>query len=290
MNQPFRTVGIVGRQRRTPLASTLETLVSCLKQHHIQYFIEQDTLLSITTEKMPTLELQEIINQCDLIIVIGGDGSFLQAAQLIVDRQLPLLGINRGRLGFLTDISPEEISQKIPALLKGAYIEEKRFLLTAEVWQQEKLLFQESALNEVVLLPGSVAHMIEFEIQVNNQHVSAQRADGLIVATPTGSTAYALSGGGPILHPDIEAVVLVPMFPHTLSSRPLVIDNKSIIKITLPTTNESIPSFSCDGFERHHLELTQQLIIRKKEQELRLIHPLDYNYFHTLRSKLKWEI
>jgi NAD+ kinase len=181
------------------------------------------------------------------------------------------------------------IAQKIPEIIAGQYYQESRFLLTAAVEQHGKIIYKENALNEVVLLPGAVAHMIEFEIHIDDQYVCRQRADGLIVATPTGSTAYALSGGGPILHPDLQAIVLVPMFPHTLSSRPLVIKHDCSIRLHFPTRNDSTPSFSCDGQARHELQEHHALTIHKKKKELKLVHPIDYHYFNTLRTKLNWE-
>jgi NAD+ kinase len=290
MPTPFTKIGIIGRLRHLELTETLLHLVHCLQKEKVDFYIEADTAQLLGNHALPTIPKEDLATRCDLVIVIGGDGSLLQAAHLVIDQDVPLLGINKGRLGFLTDVSPEMIEKKIPEILAGAYHQECRFLLTASVTHNNVTVYQENALNEVVLLPGAVAHMIEFAIHVNEQFVWQQRADGLIVATPTGSTAYALSGGGPILHPDLDAIVLVPMFPHTLSSRPLVIKHDYRIRISFPTKNDSTPSFSCDGQTRHELGDQDQLSIHKKEKQLKLVHPLDYNYFHTLRTKLNWEV
>jgi NAD+ kinase len=201
---------------------------------------------------------------------------------------VPVLGINRGRLGFLTDINPNEIDNKVTEVLNGHYIEEKRFLLNVRIQAAKQKQTADIALNDVVLLPGDVAHMIEFSITINDQFVCNHRADGMIVATPTGSTAYALSGGGPILHPSLDALVLVPMFPHTLSARPIVVGAASVIQIKISDTNEKPPRLSCDGQKPIELPLGAIIEIQKNPQALRLIHPTDYNYFETLRLKLQW--
>ena len=199
-----------------------------------------------------------------------------------------MLGINRGRLGFLTDISPNEF-EKIETILKGNYKEEMRFLLGMKAKHDNKVIARGVAINDIVLLPGDIAKMIEFDIYVNDEFVCHQRADGLIVTTPTGSTAYALSGGGPILHPQLDAVALIPMFPHTLSSRPIVIDGDSEIKIGISRENEVSPYVSYDGQPRAPLLPEGSIYISKYQHQLRLIHPRDYNYYDTLRRKLDWE-
>ena len=289
----FKNIGIIARHRGVQWQDSLLVLIQCLKKLEVNLFIEAETAHHGNIVDYPVLNREDLIEPLDLLIVIGGDGSLLQAAHIIMSssskKRVPLLGINRGRLGFLTDILPKDIEKKIPDILAGNFYEESRFLLQAEIHRNSKIMVKENALNEVVLLPGHIAHMIEFEIHINHHFVSRQRADGLIIATPTGSTAYALSGGGPIIHPALDAIVLVPMFPHTLSSRPLVVSKESTICIRLPTTNDSHPGFSCDGFPRQNLDQNDILIIRPKEQRLSIIHPQDYEYFQTLRTKLNWE-
>lgn len=287
--QSFKRIALLGRSRHNHIEETLLALDEYLKQQGCTVVFEDETLRHLrsqpVTEGIAGHRLYEV---ADLVIVVGGDGSMLQAAKIAVKQALPVLGVNRGRLGFLTDIYPHEI-EKIAPVLRGEYQEERRFLLAAEVHHQNTVVAQIDALNEIVLSPGKVAHMIEFAVSVNGQFICDFHADGLIAATPTGSTAYALSGGGPILHPSLDAVVLVPMFPHTLSNRPIVIDANSHITITIAQDNEAMPQMSGDGQRRFAIQLGDTLEILKMEQPLRLIHPLDYNYFETLRAKLRWQ-
>lgn len=184
---------------------------------------------------------------CDLVVVVGGDGSMLGAARALARHKVPVLGINRGSLGFLTDIRPDELEAKVGEVLDGQYIVESRFLLDAQVRRGIDSMGQGDALNDVVLHPGKSTRMIEFELYIDGQFVCSQKADGLIVATPTGSTAYALSAGGPIMHPKLDAIVIVPMYPHMLSSRPIVVDGNSELKIVVSPNMQIYPQVSCDG-------------------------------------------
>jgi NAD+ kinase len=284
----FKQVALLGRQRIEGIEETLLTLKNYLLNYPIDVVLEETTAKLIPEANLPILAKELLCKNCDLIIVVGGDGSLLNAAHIAADYNLPVLGINRGRLGFLTDIRPDELD-KIDAVLSGKYVEEERFLLQTKIFHPNGDVTEGIALNDVVLLPGNIAHMIEFEVHINKQMICNQRADGIIIATPTGSTAYALSGGGPILHPQLDAIVLVPMFPHTLSSRPIVVKGNSEITIILSLTNEACPRVSCDGEKRIPLAPGGGVMIKKKAETLRLIHPLDYNYFETLREKLGWE-
>ncbi len=288
MSKSFNTVGLIGRQRKEDITDTLQSLKGLLQTRQLTIIVEEETAAFFSADQLPTYPRDQLGKHCDLIIVVGGDGSLLNAARAGIDYQTPVLGINRGRLGFLTDINPNDINTKVADVLDGLYIEEQRFVLNVHIEHQDQIFAPDIALNDVVLLPGAVAHMIEFSISINNQFVCNHRADGLIVATPTGSTAYALSGGGPILHPSLNAVVLVPMFPHTLSARPIVIDANSATKITIADTNEKPPRLSCDGQDLIEVPQGATIHISKKRETLRLIHPTDYNYFETLRLKLHW--
>lgn len=284
----FRKVALLGRQRVEGIEDTLLAVKDYLINYPIEVVLEPDTAELIPNANVPVVTKDLICEKCDLIIVVGGDGSLLNAAHTAVDYGLPVLGINRGRLGFLTDIRPDQLG-KIDEVLSGHYFEEERFLLDATIYHPNGEITKTVALNDVVLLPGNIAHMIEFEVHINHQMICYQRADGIIIATPTGSTAYALSGGGPILHPQLDAIVLVPMFPHTLSSRPIVVKSDSEITLSLSPNNQVTPRVSCDGQERILLSPGGKITIKKKPKMLRLIHPLDYNYFETLREKLGWE-
>lgn len=288
MSKKFKHIGIIARLRATNGKETLLNLIDFLQAAGIGFVIEQQTADFLHKSQLPTAEREHLAEQCDLIIVVGGDGSLLYAAKTVVDQQIPVLGINRGRLGFLADIKPNELGARLTPILNGHYYEEPRFLLDAVIRNNNHVLYHEIALNEVILIPGAIAHMIEFEVYINQQFVFSQRADGQIIATPTGSTAYALSGGGPILQPNLDAIVLVPMFPHTLSSRPIVVDGNANIEIVIAKDNITAPHLSCDGQERVPIPAGYHLHISKKKETLKLIHPLDYNYYETLRTKLRW--
>lgn len=287
MPTSFQTIAVMSRQRRNEdAAEVLKILIAYLVKKHCHIVLERETATLLNDADWPCYTIDELGQHCDLIIVIGGDGGLLQAAQVAVQFDKPILGINRGYLGFLADIYPDEFN-RLGDILEGNYRQEQRFLLNATVQKAQPIC--KSALNDVVLLPGQVANMIEFEVFIDQQFVCRQRADGLIVATPTGSTAYALSGGGPILHPDLDAIVLVPMFPHTLSSRPIVISGNSQVMLHILKDTTGFPRLSCDGQAYIELNGDDYITIEKKLEKLKLIHPVDYDYFDTLRAKLRWE-
>jgi NAD+ kinase len=287
MNKSFNTIGIIGRVRNPGVKETLLALIEYLSKLNKKCLIDTETAESIEHTALPTVPREELAKQCDLVIVVGGDGSLLHAAHAVINDNVPVLGINRGSLGFLTDIHPNELD-KINAILQGKYHLEKRFLLTTQIKLNEKIIAQDDALNEVAIIPDAIPHMIEFEIYIDDQFVCSQDSDGLIIATPTGSTAYALSGGGPILHPQLDAIVLVPMFPHSLSSRPIVVEGNRRIDIILSPNNKNSPRISCDGRAYLNTPMGSHISIVKKSQPLHLVHPLDYNYYEALRSKLHW--
>jgi NAD+ kinase len=283
----FQNIAIMGRPRDIGFIETLTALIHFLQQRQINVLLHHSIAELSPIHDLPSILDKELGKRCELLIVIGGDGSLLRAARIAADHDIPVLGINRGRLGFLTDIRPDALNQ-VGAVLDGHYKEEQRFLLTTTMHHEAKQSRQDTALNDVVLQPANIAHMIEFEILIDKQFVCSQRADGLIITTPTGSTAYALSAGGPILHPTLNAIVLVTICSHTLSSRPLVIAGDSLIELVVHH-NETPAFISCDGQQRIPIPAGEKIEIRKKQEQLRLIHPTDYNYFETLRVKLGWE-
>ena len=201
---------------------------------------------------------------------------------------VPVLGVNRGNLGFLTDIKPTEIEEKVSEVLQGRYTVDKRFLLDVTVKREGEPIAESTALNDCVLHPGKATRMIEFELWIEGQYVYNQRSDGLIVSTPTGSTAYSLSAGGPLMQPKLDAIVLVPMFPHTLSSRPIVVEGNSELKLVISESNETYPAISCDGQRNIALAPGDTVTIHKKPQKLKLLHPLNYDFYQTCREKLGW--
>lgn len=288
----FRQIGLVGRPGHSGVVETLERLIRFLRARGLAVVLEQDTAELVPEqtlqETLPVFLRDELGGQCDLVVVVGGDGSMLKAASALVNHQVPVLGINRGRLGFLTDILPDDIEVALSAVLDGHYLNEARFMLEFHVERDNEKLAGGTALNDVVLHPGTAAQMIEFELFINGQFVNSQQSDGLIVATPTGSTAYSLSAGGPIMHPSLNAVVLVPMYPHTLSSRPLVVAADCEIRLEVVKQRAICPLVSCDGAVLFHTEPGDRIVIRKTAGLLHLIHPLDYNYYEACRSKLGW--
>lgn len=288
--EEFRNIGIIGRLGSKKVVETVRRLKRYLVEegYHV---ILQDRIAEVMPGHGMQVSTQKLLGEiCDLVIVVGGDGSLLGAARALAKHNTPVLGINRGRLGFLTDISPDEgMEEAIQAVLDGEYTEEQRFLLDAEIKRDGVSIATTEALNDVVLHPGKSARMIAFDLYIEGQFVHHQRADGMIVSTPTGSTAYALSGGGPIMHPRLDAIVLVPMFPHTLSSRPIVVDGSSEIKLVIGESNETYPTVSCDGQKHIPCAPGDAVTIRKKPHRLKLIHPKDHNFYNVCRTKLGWE-
>lgn len=290
MKQQFKRVILYARQHRANqgVSESLHRLVDFLQKQHVEIYQDIDTSLSFETN-IPVLPREQMGEKKDLIVVVGGDGSLLSAARMAIKVNTPVIGINRGRLGFLTDILPQDIETQLGAVLVGQYEEEQRFLLHTQIHEQDTITFSGDALNDVVLGRGSETHLIEFDVYINQQLVSHFRSDGMILSTPTGSTAYALSAGGPIMHPQLNAIVLVPMFSHSLSSRPLVIDGQAKIELRISEFNETDLRISCDGHESIMVNPGQRVSIEKNGHHLRLLHPLDYHYYDTLRSKLGWE-
>ncbi|MAA64285.1 MAG: NAD(+) kinase [Alteromonadaceae bacterium] len=286
--EQFRNIGIIGRMNSVKVVETLRHLRTYLINENYQVILESDTATMLPGHGLQVSSKKLLGEICDLVIVVGGDGSLLGAARELAKSKIPILGVNRGRLGFLTDISPDDLEDRVGRVLQGEYIEEHRFLLDAHVTRDDNPLGFGTALNDVVLHPGKSTRMIGFDLYIDGHFVYSQRSDGLIVSTPTGSTAYSLSAGGPIMHPKLDAVVLVPMFPHTLSSRPIVVDGKSEIKLVIGESNETYPQVSCDGQMDIACAPGDVIRITKKPFKIRLIHPTDHNFYATCREKLGW--
>lgn len=275
---------------------TLGQVLDILSRHEIDIILDERILSTAieyacddcNVKQLPRAALDKLGRLCDMVIVIGGDGSMLGAARTLCLTGTPVLGINRGRVGFLTDISTTDLDVRLSEILAGHYVAERRFLLNAFVSRDDRVVSSAHALNDVVLHSGQVARMVEFTLFIDDQFVYRQRADGLITATPTGSTAYALSAGGPMLHPSLEAMVLVPMFPHMLSNRPLVIGASSKVSLRIEHGPDPSPQLSCDGQTRLVLQPGDQIDIIRKPQHLVLLHPQSHDYFDSCRSKLGW--
>ncbi|WP_436322668.1 NAD(+) kinase [Vibrio cidicii] len=289
MKKPFNVIAIIGKPRDQKAIQTHRDLYHWLTSLGYQVFI--DDRLAHILDDVPAAHfsgLVELGEKADLAIVVGGDGNMLGAARILSRFDISVIGVNRGNLGFLTDLNPEDFQAALEAVLNGAYIEEERFLLEAEIHRHGQIKSHNAALNEAVLHPGQIAHMIEFEVYIDNTFAFSQRSDGLIISTPTGSTAYSLSGGGPILSPSLNAISLVPMFPHTLSSRPLVVDANRRIKLLVSPDNRGTQEVSCDGQVSLPVSPGDEIHIYQSPNRLRLIHPKDYSYYHVLRKKLGW--
>ncbi|MCA0901395.1 NAD(+) kinase [Microbulbifer agarilyticus] len=285
----FQNIGLIGRTESDSAVTSLKRLMGFLEREGYSVVLENETATAVSDYPARTSSKERLGELCDLVIVVGGDGSLLGAARALAKYSVPLLGINRGRLGFLTDITPDQIEQKVGEVLAGKYMAESRFLLEMSVTREGKPVGKGSALNDVVIHPGEFIRMIEFDLYIDGQFVYTQRSDGLIISTPTGSTAYALSGGGPIMHPKLDAIVVVPLNPHTLSSRPIVVEGSSEFKVIVGEQNVANPHVTCDGHEQVITEPGDVIRIHKKPHRLTLIHPIDHNFYETCRSKLNWQ-
>ena len=288
MTKHFKTVGIIGRYGDPGISPTIVEVSEHVQKLGLHVLLDEGTAELVREHKLEVASRQNIGRRCDLVIVVGGDGTLLNAARSLAEYGVSLLGINRGRLGFLTDISPAHIGERLDEILHGKYSSEERLLLRTYIEREGQNISESCAFNDVVVHKWDVARMIEFRTYINDQYVNTMRSDGLIVATPTGSTAYSLSGGGPILHPALQAMVLVPICPHTMSNRPIVVDAASVIRIEVSDRTRSPAQITCDGQINLGLVSGDHIIIRKEEKPVRLIHPLDHNYFDVLRAKLRW--
>lgn len=287
---PFSHIGIFTKPNDTRVDKTLHLLHEFLIQQGLQVFCDRNAGLILG---LPAMPVDALVRHIDLAIVVGGDGTLLACGRLLTAHEVPLVGINLGRLGFLVDVSPDDMTTQLGHILQGQYREEPRFVLHAEVIREEDeiiVIGSGDALNDVVLHVRNEIRMIEFTTRVDGHFVNTQRADGLIIATPTGSTAYALSSGGPIMHPALQAIALVPICPHTLSDRPLVISNQSVIEIKLCEDRDIPARLSFDGHNNIELESGDQIRIHTRPEKLRLLHPQSYDYYHILREKLHWGV
>jgi NAD+ kinase len=284
----FGRIGIIGKQGDPTVKQTIRQLCVYLQESGREVLLEDTTCSLLEDPLPPSTSQQELPCQTDLVIVVGGDGTMLRAARALALHDTPLLGINLGRLGFLTDISPAELRPKLAPILAGEFQQDERFLLRADMGDESRTNGDARALNDIVLHKWNIARMIEFETYINGQLVNDQRSDGLIVSTPTGSTAYALAGGGPLMHPSLNAMVLVPLCPHTLSNRPIVVDGNSEIEIHLGREHAEGVQLTCDGQVTLPVMEGEIIRIRKDERRIRLIHPLSHDYYSVLRAKLGW--
>lgn len=286
-HRKFKTIAIVGKPRHDIALETHLAVYNWLKDRHYNLLVESNVAQQLQLANEASLT--EIGEQANLVIVIAGDGNMLGIARQLAKYQVPLIGINRGNLGFLTDIAPQSAFEQLHSCLeRGEFIIEERFLLEAKIEQNGKIVERNNALNEVVIHSSQIARTIDFEVSIDGKFAFSQRSDGLIIATPTGSTAYSLSAGGPILTPNLNAIALVPMNPHSLSSRPLVVDGDSVISMRFAQYNQPNLVVSCDSQRLLPFSSDERVIVQKSPDKIKLLHLKDYNYFNVLGTKLGW--
>jgi NAD+ kinase len=284
--QSFQSIGIISRPRRSDLAVVVPPLLKWLEARGIQTFMDEETADGLPDGSNGQTR-QEVADSSQLLLVLGGDGTLLAAARLAAPRGIPVLPINMGSLGFLTNFTLQELHPALDDTLEGRFSLSERVMLTVKLERAGKVIDTQRVLNEVVINKGAFARMIELELLIDGGFVCRYRADGLIVATPTGSTAYSLSAGGPIVHPTVESFVITPICPHMLSDRPLVIRDSSSIEMKLSGNTESV-FLTLDGQRGIPLQPTDVVRVARAKELLKLIQPPRKSYFEILRNKLKW--
>ena len=286
MGQAFKHAAIVGKYQARGIRPLLEEIAHFLADQGLEVSFEQDTARATGVTAFEALTPQEMGQRCDLAVVVGGDGTMLGIARELARHGLPLVGINQGRLGFITDIPLGQYKEALASMVKGDYETESRSMLEGEVWRDGQLIYEGLSLNDVVVSRGATASMVELRVDVGDDFVANLRADGLIVATPTGSTAYALSAGGPILHPGIGGWVMVPIASHTLSNRPIVLPDNVEVRIGLVAGKDVSANF--DMHNLASLLHGDQVRVRRSAFQVRFLHPRGWSYYATLRRKLRW--
>ncbi len=286
MPPAFKTVAVVGKSDAANLPEVLDQLTGVLRKRGLKVAMDAATAGASKAAPDTTAELAQLPSHADLAIVVGGDGTLISSARLMAERGVPLVGVNLGTLGFLTDIPADSLEGAIESVLDGEFISEQRTLISGSVRRGGKTMFDSIAMNDIVVSRGAVGSMIEFAVTVDGEFIYSLRADGIIVATPTGSTAYALSAGGPILHPALQAIALVPISPHTLSNRPVAIRGSSRVEITLVRGADSRANFDVQA--HFQLEPGDVVSVSAAAKPATLLHPKGYRYFSMLRQKLRW--
>jgi len=286
MSLQFQTIALIGKYKSPEIAEPLLRLAQFLRQRGLRVVVDTLTAAHVGHDGIEVLPLEQIGKAASLAIVIGGDGTMLNIARALAPHDVALVGVNQGRLGFLTDISLDTMSETIAEMLDGHYVVEPRMLLASEVFRGEQSMTRVLAFNDASASKGADGGLIELEVRIDGQFVYTMRADGLIVATPTGSTAYAISAGGPIVHPALSIIVLVPVCPHTLSTRPIAVSSDSVIEILMHRCADARAHF--DSHSHFELEPGDRMVVRRFERPIRLLHPRGHSYYHMLREKLHW--
>ncbi|MDH3325993.1 MAG: NAD(+) kinase [Gammaproteobacteria bacterium] len=289
MPNEFKKIGLIAKKyANADIGEHLSNLANFLKDRECEVYVDNSTASIFQSQNLNAMTRQEMGEKCDLIIALGGDGTLLSAARSLSTYGTPMVGINLGTLGFLTDIAASQTNEKLSEILDGKYIAEDRLLLNVQIIRDGEQINESIAFNDVVVHKWEEARMLEFETIIDGGFVNTQRSDGLIIATPTGSTAYALSGGGPIVHPTLNAFLLVPICPHTLSQRPLVVHGDSKVDVTVSTAGHARAQVTCDGQINLGVIGGDMICIKKLEKQITILHPVDYNYYEVLRAKLHW--
>ena len=286
MKTQFRHVALIGKYQAQGSRSALEEIAHFLGSQGCEVALEEDTARNTGLTQFPTLDAAGIGAQCDLALVVGGDGTMLGIGRLLAEYGVPVVGINQGRLGFITDIAFEDYQNTLTPMLRGEFEEDRRWMMQAKVMRDGHCVFRATAMNDVVVNRGATSGMVELRVEVDGRFVANQRADGMIISSPTGSTAYALSAGGPLLHPSIAGWVLVPIAPHTLSNRPIVLSDSGEIAIEIVSSGDASASFDMQSLAS--LLHGDRIIVRRSEFQMRFLHPKGWSYFDTLRKKLHW--
>ncbi len=285
---PIKVVGLFGKYQDDTVGTPLLRLARFLQGRGLSTIADENTARILPEAVGPAMPLEQLGKQVDLAIVVGGDGTLLHVGRSLAPYGVPVIGVNQGRLGFLTDIPLANMEREVGKILDGEYQAEQRLLLQADIERGGKTVQSARAFNDVIITKGSVARLIEYETYIGGQFVNSARGDGIIIATPTGSTAYAMSAGGPILHPTLPALALVPICPHTLSNRPIVVSSDAVIQIVLvgPMAGHAYVTF--DGQLNYNLEERDRIHVRRAEHAVELLHPLARNHYDVLREKLGW--
>jgi NAD+ kinase len=286
MAKRFRHAAIVGKHQALGMRELLDELAQFLTREGLDVSFERTTGLSTGLAGYPALSAAEMGAQCDLAVVVGGDGTMLGIARELARHNIPLIGINQGRLGFITDIPVGQFREALAPMIGGDYEEEHRSMLEGGIWRDNERIFEGLSLNDVVVSRGATASMVELKVDIGDEFVANLRADGLIVASPTGSTAYALSAGGPIMHPGIAGWVLVPIASHTLSNRPIVLPDGGEIRIEIVAGRDASANFDMQSLAS--LLHGDQVRVRRSAHKVRFLHPRGWSYYATLRRKLRW--
>jgi len=286
MANPFRHAALVGKFNAGGIREELETVARFLVGHGLAGTLEEETAANTGITGYPRLGASALGAACDIAVVVGGDGTMLGIARRLARHDTPLVGINQGRLGFITDIALGDFEGALGAILSGAYAEEKRTMLEGEVERDGKTIFDGLALNDVIVSRGASAGMVELRIEIDGEFVAQLRADGLIIGSPTGSTAYALSAGGPIMHPGIAGWAMVPIAPHDLSNRPIVVPDSGEIAIAIVAGRDASVNFDMQSLTS--LAHGDRIRVRRSAHRVRFLHPRGWSYYATLRGKLHW--